>query len=185
LRLLDIASSIASADPILRRADICLRSLRDKLDESVFLSKISGMQATCLIVLQSSSLLRTVMSPGEKIGSLHATSTGKALLASLDPDALDAYFITADLAPITPQSVTSERELREQLEAARPGAVFTNRSESEEGVLAISATFQWSRATYIVSIMGPETRLDKKLEGAKPMLLDLCRRLEIRPGAPP
>jgi len=182
LRLLDVASAIASADPMLRRADLVLRALRDTLDESVFLSKVSGMNATYLLALQSSSLLRTAISPGEKIGSLHATSAGKALLAGLDPDALDAYFMSAELTPITPESVTSKMELRQQLEAARPEGIFTSRNESAEGVLSISATFQWSRATYIVSIIGPEARLDKKLDRAKPALLDICRRLEIRPG---
>jgi DNA-binding IclR family transcriptional regulator len=184
LRLLDIANSIASADPILRRADLILRSLRDTLDESVFLSKVVGMQATYMLVLQSPSLLRTVISPGEKIGSLHATSAGKALLANLDSDALDAYFESAELKPITPHSVTSKSELRQQLEAARAEGVFISRNESEDGVLSISATFQWSRATYIISVIGPEARLDKKLDWAKPILLNTCKRLEIRSGAP-
>jgi DNA-binding IclR family transcriptional regulator len=184
LRLLDIATSISSADPLMRRADLALRALRDTLDESVFLSKVDGMEATYLLALQSSSLLRTVISPGEKVGGPHATSAGKALLASLDPQALDAYFVTAELTPFTPYSVTSERDLRQQLESARAEGVFTNRNESEDGVLSISSTFQWSRATYIVSIMGPEARLDKKLAWAKPMLMSICQRLEIRSGAP-
>jgi DNA-binding IclR family transcriptional regulator len=180
LRLLDIANSIASADPIRLRAEILLRSMRDTLDESVFLSKVNGLQATYLLGLQSSSLLRTVISPGEKLRSLHATSAGKALLASLDKEALDAYFATADLKPLTPHSVTSKQALRQQLAAGRAHGVFTNRNESVEGVLSISATFQWNRATYIVSIIGPEVRLDGKLDWARPMLLDICRRLEMR-----
>jgi DNA-binding IclR family transcriptional regulator len=181
--LLDVASSISSADPVLRRAESVLRSLRDTLDESVFLSKVGKMEATYLLALQSSSLLRTVISPGEKIGSLYATSAGKALLAGLEPSELDAYFTTVDLIPITPQTVTSESELRSQLEVARAEGIFANRNESVDGVLSISATFRWSRATYVVSIMGPEARLDKKLDWAKPLLLDVCKRLEIRPEA--
>lgn len=183
LRLLDIANSIASADPILLRADILLRSMRDTLDESVFLSKVNGLQATYLLVLQSSSLLRTVISPGERLRSLHATSAGKALLAGLDKAALDAYLATADLKPLTPHSVTSPKTLRQHLAEGQVEGVFTNRNESVEGVLSISATFQWNRATYIVSIIGPEIRLDGKLAWAKPMLLDICRRLEMRPAA--
>ncbi len=182
LRLLDIANSIASADPILLRADIVLRSMRDTLDESVFLSKVNGLQATYLLGLQSSNLLRTVISPGEKLRSLHATSAGKALLASLDKEALDAYFATADLKPLTPYSVTSKAELRQQLAEGRTEGTFTNRNESVEGVLSVSATFQWNHATYIVSIIGPEARLDGKLSWAKPMLFDICRRLEMRPA---
>ncbi len=181
LRLFDIANSIASADPILQRADLLLRSMRDTLDESVFLSKVNGLQATYLLVLQSSSLLRTVISPGEKLRSLHATSAGKALLASLDQDALDAYFATADLKPLTPFSITSKKALRQQVSEGRAEGVFTNRNESVEGVLSISATFQWNRGTYIVSIIGPEARLEGKLDWAKPMLLNICQRLEMRP----
>jgi DNA-binding IclR family transcriptional regulator len=79
--------------------------------------------------------------------------------------------------------VTSKKALRQQLAEGRVGGVFTNRNESVEGVVSLSATFQWNRATYIVSIIGPEVRMDGKLDWAKPMLLDICRRLEMRPTA--
>jgi DNA-binding IclR family transcriptional regulator len=181
MRLLDMANVIAKADPILLRAELLLRSMRDTLDESVYLAKVSGLQATYLIGLDSSNMLRTVITPGQKLRSLHATSAGKALLASLDRDVLDQFLAEAPLVPLTDKSLTSKKALRQDIETGRKHGVFINRGESVEGVLSISATFGWNRALYIVTIAAPETRFEAKLEWATGMLLDVCRRLEMRP----
>jgi DNA-binding IclR family transcriptional regulator len=180
LRLHDIANVIANADPILLRAGLLLRSMRDTLDESIYLAKVSGLQATYLLGLESSSMLRAVISPGQMLRSLHATSAGKALLASLDREALDRYLADAPLTPLTSFSLTSKKTLRQQLDLGRKSGIFTNRNESVEGVLSISSTFRWNQCLYIVSIAAPEARFDKKLEWAKGMLIDICRRLEMR-----
>lgn len=181
LRLLDMANVIAKADPILVRAELLLRSMRDTLDESVYLAKVSGLQATYLLGLESSNMLRTVIAPGQKLRSLHATSAGKALLASLDRDALDQFLADAQLVPLTDKSLTSKKALREDLDAGRKSGVFVNRNESVDGVLSISSTFAWNRSLYIVTIAAPEARFNPKLEWAKGVLLDVCRRLEMRP----
>ena len=49
LRLHDIAKTIAEHDPVLLRAEVILKSLRDALDESVLLAKANGLQATYLL----------------------------------------------------------------------------------------------------------------------------------------
>src|ERR1039458_7184961 len=48
LRLQWLGKEIGDNDPVVTRAEQLLRSLRDTLDESVLLSKVSGLQATYL-----------------------------------------------------------------------------------------------------------------------------------------
>src|SRR5450631_4172711 len=48
LRLQVLGKEIGDNDPVVTRAELPLRTLRDKLDESVLLSKVSGLRATYL-----------------------------------------------------------------------------------------------------------------------------------------
>jgi DNA-binding IclR family transcriptional regulator len=62
LRLLEVAKIIAANDPVAIRAEITLRALRDTVDESVLLSKISGATATYLLS-RSDSVCAACMQP--------------------------------------------------------------------------------------------------------------------------
>ncbi len=181
LRLLDIATAIANHDPVTMRADLALRELRDKIDESVFLSKTTGRNATYLLSFEPSHPLRFTVKVGEHVRSLNATSAGKAQLASWDQAELEAYLKTAKLAALTQKTITSKPDLMKDIEAGRRRGWFTNLEESQPGVLTLSAPFSWSGATYIVTIAGPLSRLADRLDWVGEQLLETTRTLEMRP----
>jgi DNA-binding IclR family transcriptional regulator len=112
---------------------------------------------------------------------LHATSAGKALLASLSEPALSAYLKTATLASLTSKTITSKATLREELAAGNRRGWFANREESQEGVTTLSARFVWTSAIYIVTIAGPTSRLGTKLTKAAELLTSACKLLEAPP----
>jgi DNA-binding IclR family transcriptional regulator len=184
LRLHDIAKTIAEHDPVLLRADVLLKSLRDALDETVNLSKVNGLTATYLLSFESSQPLRLSVKVGDNIRSLHATSAGKALLASLDEKAFALYLKTADLKRFTPLTVSSKNMLREQIEEGRRLGWFVNRGESIEGVTTLSAPFHWQESLYFVTVAGPAARIDPKIAWAAQLLMDVCRRLEMHAESP-
>jgi DNA-binding IclR family transcriptional regulator len=186
LRLYDLAKTIADNDPVLVRAELLLKSLRDLIDESVTLAKVSGLQATYLLNFESSQQLRISVKVGMSLRSVHATAAGKALLASLDERALGEYLKSTELKPLTTHTVTSKAELRKQIETGREKGYFHNREESIEGVSTLAAPFRWLDSLYIVSVAGPTARIEPKLEWAAQLIKDVCRRLEMRaePGAP-
>ena len=51
-RLNDLTKEISDNDPVLLRAEILLRSLRDTLDETVLLAKANGLSATYLLIFR-------------------------------------------------------------------------------------------------------------------------------------
>jgi DNA-binding IclR family transcriptional regulator len=179
-RLFDIAHVISDHDPVVLRADSLLRKLRDELDESVLLAKVNGLQATYLLTFEPSHPLRFQVRVGEPVRSLYATSAGRALLGSLDDAALDAALKSLTLRPITPHTITSKTELRKALAEGAAQGWFLNRDESQEGVTTLSARFNWMSAVYIVTIAGPTSRMDRKLDLAAGSLLDTCKRLEMQ-----
>jgi len=180
LRLHEIATTIANHDPVILRAEMLLRSMRDAVDETVHLAKVSGLSATYLLSFASTHPLRLMVTVGDPIRSVHATSAGKALLASLGKAALDAWLAGADLTRLTPKTVASQAALREQLEEGKARGWFVNREESIEGVTTLSASFRWNGSLYIVSIAGPTARVEPKLEWASGLLVDVCKRMEMR-----
>jgi DNA-binding IclR family transcriptional regulator len=185
LRMLEVVKTIAEHDPVLLRAEILMRSLRDVLDESVNLAKVTGLQARYLLTFEPTHPLRIMVRVGDSLRSVPSTSAGKALLASLDDKALDAYLKTAQLEPLTPKTVVAKDALRRQILEGRARGWFLNQEESLEGVSTLSASFTWNNSLYIVTIAGPSSRIESKLEWAAKMLVDLCGRIEMRRDGQP
>ncbi len=183
LRIYKIAKTISDCDPVILRANIVLQRLRDTLDETVLLAKVGGLNATYLLIFESSHPLRFLRRIGDNIKTLHANSAGKALLGSLSAPALAAYLKSAKLSAATPRTITSKRALRDEIAVGNKRGWFTNREESLEGVTTISARFVWMSGVYIVTIAGPTSRIEPTLDKAAGMLTAVCKRLEMQPGS--
>ena len=177
LRLHSLAKEIGDNDPILLRMEPVLRALRDNLDETVSLSKVSGLTGTHLLVLDSTHPLRILLKIGDSIRSLYGTSAGKALLGSLEDRALTAFLSSAKLVPLTKQTITSAKDLRKDIDLGRKRGWYLNREESLNGVTTISVSFKWNTAVYIVTIAGPSSRFEQRVETAAALLIDVCSRL--------
>jgi len=183
LRLLMLGKDIGDNDPIVMRAELLLRSLRDTLDESVLLSKVSGLQATYLLAFEPTHPLRFLVKIGDNVRCLYATSAGKALLADLKPAALADFLKSARLKSMTKQTIISKNALRKDIELGRQRGWHLNHGESLKGVTTVSAMFRWNSSPYIVTIAGPSSRLDQKLDNAVGLLTNVCQLLEMKPKA--
>jgi DNA-binding IclR family transcriptional regulator len=182
-RLHLLGKEIGNNDPVLMRAELLLRSLRDTLDESVLLSKVGGLNATYLLAFEPTHPLRMLVKVGDTIRSLHATSAGKALLSSLDERTFTAYLKSEKFMPLTKQTLTSKTALRKDIDLGKKRRWFLNRGESLSGVTTVSARFNWNSSVYIVTIAGPSSRLDQKLEKTVDLLTKTCQLLEMQQAA--
>jgi len=179
-RLLDVARTISDHDPVALRADLLLRSMRDTLDESVLLARVSGLQATYLLTFEPSHPLRFLANVGDHVRSLHATSGGKALLSTLPSQEFDEFLKSTTFKAATKNTITSKTALRKDIEAGRSRGWFLNREESLDGVMTLSSLFAWNGSTYIVTIAGPTSRIEPRLKLMVGLLVDACTRLEMR-----
>jgi IclR family acetate operon transcriptional repressor len=94
---------------------------------------------------------------------LHATSTGKALLAFLPPDELEAA-LARSLPPFTDRTITDPARLREELDRVRRRGYAVSRGELETALWGASAPVKdrAERAVAVVSVWGAEGRLKAK-----------------------
>lgn len=175
--LLNLATVIVQHDPVVERAEIVLKKLRDDVDELVSLALAADMKATYLLVFEPTHPLRFMVKVGSEVRSLHATSAGKAFLGSLSPERFEDYLKGARLTPLTAKSITTKARLRKDIEAARRRGWFLNRGESVEDATTLSSFFNWNGSTYIVTIAGPVPRVEPKLQRAAERLMAVCRRL--------
>lgn len=91
---------------------------------------------------------------------LHATSTGKALLAALDPQELDRL-LPGELAPHTATTIVDRDALTAELALTRTRGFATCRGELESHLHGVSAAIvdPARRPLAVVSIWGPDVRV--------------------------
>jgi IclR family acetate operon transcriptional repressor len=123
-------------------------------DEVVFVS-----------VAEGSHIIRASSRVGSRLPA-HVTSAGKCLLAALSEDQLSAlYPARRRLAGGTDGAIRTRKRLFEEIEevAARGWAV--NRSESEPGLVAVSAAVHDARGTALgaISVSGPADRIEPRI----------------------
>ncbi len=104
-----------------------------------------------------------VTSGSQEIGSrwpVYATSTGKAILAHLPPDELDAA-LPRPLSPLTERTITSVKRLREHLAETRRRGYAVVVEELEMGFLAVGAPLldAAGRPVGAISLGGTITRM--------------------------
>lgn len=93
---------------------------------------------------------------------LHASSSGKVLLAGYDEKRL-AEFLRRPLARLTPATVTTERELRRELEQVRSQGYAVTCDELEEGLSGVSVGVSGDDGALlgIINLSGLTQRLDE------------------------
>jgi len=148
----------AGADSLPRLARPHLEDLARRTGETVSLAVPRRLQLVYVDQVQAPH----VMAPdwlGRAV-PLHATSTGKALLAWLPPEELDAA-IAQPLARFTERTITDPAQLRDELDRVRRRGYAVSRGELEAGLWGASAPLRdrRGRAIAVVSVWGAEGRL--------------------------
>ena len=129
-----------SGDPESLRtiAHPCLVQLRDKLNETVYLSIRVDDQIEYVDVIPSDNVVRIIGVPGER-GPLYATSQGKAILAFLDPLEFDEILNRLNIEKKTTHTVKDVAALKADLSQVRDRGYAINNMEREDGIRGVSA----------------------------------------------
>lgn len=150
-----------------------IEALSRELKETIDLSILQGEGATFVDQVLGSHRLRTESAIGERF-PLHCTACGKALLATLTDDKINAA-LTARLGSFTANTITSPEALQAQIKEIRSSEVAYDVEEYTEGVCAIGTVFYgpFGRA-FAISVPVPTTRFEPNRDAFKEALLR-CR----------
>jgi DNA-binding IclR family transcriptional regulator len=111
-----------------------MQQLYDDLNETVDLAVLDGDHLRFIDQIPAPHRLRAVSAVGATF-PLHCTANGKAVLASLDDEAVKAL-VPARLSRYTPATITRRGALLDELAEIRRTGVALDREEHTEGIAA-------------------------------------------------
>jgi DNA-binding IclR family transcriptional regulator len=116
-------------------------------------------------------------------GPLHSSAAGKAILAALPDERVEAIVERHGLTPETPHTITDRGALFDELEGIRERGVAFNDEESGEGLRAVATTACDSSGAVLgaISVSGPAHRLTGEwYETELPnLVLGLANEIEV------
>lgn len=160
--LLRLAGAMSGQIELNQQGRPVCRRLADEVGETVNLAVLDGSSAVNIDQVLGRSSITTHNWVGQRT-PLHATSSGKVLLAHLPEDRVSTL-LAEGLDASTPRTVTDPRVLREQLaRAVAEGYAYTI-EELEPGLNAVAAPIRGSGGLVIaaVSVSGPSFRLPEE-----------------------
>lgn len=123
---------------------------------------------------------------GPEIGGrvpLHATASGKAVLAFAPDERRDEIISTLDLEPFTDNTITSVEEFRTELARVRENRFAINEQEDMSGVNAVAVPVRGVDDVVVgaLSIAGPAHRMtsNQMKEEYAPLLLGYANEFEL------
>jgi DNA-binding IclR family transcriptional regulator len=159
--ILRLASSIPGRLSLVREARPILENLADEFKETVNLAVLRSNFAVNVDQAMGPSTLATYDWVGS-LTPLHATSSGKVLLAALSADERNRILKETGLPQRTPRTIANRKELENQLlDVARDGYAVV-REEFEIGLTssAVPVFNHMGAVIGAVSISGPAFRFD-------------------------
>ncbi|MGN9841961.1 IclR family transcriptional regulator [Nonomuraea sp. H19] len=153
-------AALSNFDPYLA-AQAHLRDLSRELSEAALMAVRDGEQMVYVAhedVTDHSIAVRRLLGVRRP---MHSTSLGKAYLAALPIDEVDALIDRLDLTPQTPTTVTDPGRLRAELDETRARGYSIDNSENEPDVMCFGAAIRDERGMPIcaISVAGPRERM--------------------------
>lgn len=182
--VLRLASSIPGRLSLAKEARPILEELAERFKETVNLAVLRSNYAVNVDQAMGPSTLATT----DWIGSLtplHATSSGKVLLAALTAERRERILKETGLPAQTARTITSRQELEKQLLQVAKDGYATVLEEFEIGLNAIAVPVHDHLGAVIgsVSISGPAFRFDpEKIPGLLEELKQAGQRISERMG---
>jgi len=163
-----------------------LEELAERSGETSQLYLLQGQQVVLEGEVTSRNAIRYVEEEGTS-EPLHASASGRAILAFLPEEYLARYLQQSELRPITPYTVTDPQKLRKLLVRARSQGFAISFQQVLVGIRAVAAPVFDHRGEPIGSLVvgGPDPRFtDKKARGLGPLVREHAGKLSTALGSP-
>ncbi|MEH3106835.1 MAG: IclR family transcriptional regulator [Sphingomonas fennica] len=163
--------------PLADRAAPIVRRIRHQLNETCGYFERSGHDLVAVVSETGQQALSYTMTIGQR-GPLHAFAAGKAMLAMLPREALEAYLAERPLARFTPYTLTSRSALRRDLALVRQRGHALTEHEHTLGLVSVAVPVGDPAGDGFgaISVAVPSVRFDDALKDRALGLLDQAAR---------
>jgi IclR family acetate operon transcriptional repressor len=157
--LTTIAFAVLRHTDVRERVHPVLERLSASLGETVHLARLDGNTVTFVDSVESSRAVRV----GSRMGMTmpaHCTSSGKALLATMDDRAVRELYPSEKLTGLTSHSIIKRSVLLRQLAEIRRVGYATSDEESEDEVTSVSVSLgEYGGSRYTLNVSTPKSRM--------------------------
>jgi DNA-binding IclR family transcriptional regulator len=182
---LDLGAAAPAQRELVEVARPAVADLMRRTGETVFLGTLSSDGTSIVYVdkIESDHIIRYAGGVGDR-RPLHATSSGKAILAFLPPEEREAILESLSLARHTERTVTSLPALRASLAEIRKAGVCVTIDELVPGASGIAAPIfdRYGRVAGACAIGGPTDRVRPRLRTLSTEVRTTARAISARLG---
>lgn len=179
-----LAGGVAGRMDLTQQGRPVCRRLAEELGETVNIAVVRSHFAVNLDQVRGPAAVTTQNWVGQ-LTPLHATSSGKILLAHLEEKQRKQLLKAAGLEQYTPHTITSQKKLDEQLTEAHDRGYAITLEEYEIGLNAMAAPIRSYEGEVVaaVSASGPAYRLSEdRMHETSPILIAAARDISHRLG---
>jgi len=183
-RVVELGMKVVNRHEILRVVRPYLLELSAAFNETVNLGHFDGADVLHLDKIDSKEILRMDSEIGSRAPA-YCTALGKAVLAFLPEEEFNRYLKETRLKAHGPNTITSRRKLRAEVEQIRSTGYAVDNEELAPGLRCVSAPVydHTGRAGYALSVSGPTLRMTlERIEAMHPVVVRICRRLSEKLG---
>jgi len=161
--LLELGLAALKQQDIQAIAHPMLEELARDLNETTALGVLQGSSLRLIDGVEPDRSLRVPMHIG-RIVPAHATSAGKALLATLSKQQFYDLYPDETLEQLTDSTIASRTQLELELERIRSAGYATNIDESDMGLSSLAVVIRHPEkgAIAAISVLAPSLRVDQK-----------------------
>lgn len=158
--VLQLGYAYLSGQQLPELAQPILEELSHRHGESTSLAILDGTDIVYLARIHTRRIISVGISPGTRFPA-HATSMGRVLLAALTAAELAAYFARAELAPLTPRTLTSREAIEAEVGRVREAGYAVVDQELEVGLRSLAVPVLGADGSTLAAInMALSARLD-------------------------
>jgi IclR family pca regulon transcriptional regulator len=189
LRVTDLGMSALNSTGLREHSHSYLQELRQRTSYTVNLAVLDGSDILYVDRVRSfrrgQDKIDLDLHPGSRLPA-YCTSMGKLLLANLPETEQRDLFTTLKLAKLGPNTITSKKVLREELDEVRSSGLAVNDEELSPGLYSISAPVRDGGREVVAAInMAAHSTmisLEEMVDALGPHLVSTADRISARLG---
>lgn len=173
LRFIDLAHHARDRIKIYDVTTAEVDTLAQESGEMALFTVEEDAEGICLYTAKGEDAVQTEVYVGYR-NELYHTAVGKAMLAFMPEDKRDQIIQETEFEAITPNTITDEAQLREELDQIREEGIAYNHEETIQGLVGVGAPIRDQDGTLYgaISIIGPVRRMgDERLNNEIPEMI--------------
>ncbi len=162
-RVLGLGYAYLSSMSIVELAQPFMENISKTVNESCSMSVLDDSEVVYIARVPAKRIMSVALSIGTRLPAYN-TSMGRVLLAELNGEQLDSYFVRNERTQYTPQTVTDEHALRDILEQTRRAGFAAVDQELELGLrsIAVPVRARSGNTLAALNVSGHATRVSMR-----------------------